>query len=299
MNRFESIFAKSSTVLPSRLLRRALRAVARPIDSIYSARIVANFGSSSRDHIYLLGVPRAGTSLLSTILSCHRSLSFAGDETQIFLLNNFIYKKLPNLSEIKMRELLRAAKSRVEFFDLLADHYLELQVGTERFLEKTPEHAFHLERLYNVYPNAQFIFSAREPRDAYASICRSRNLPDPSLDGYAASWNSLTSNYFLFPKKRVHLVRYEDLVRDPDSIVSEVCSFINVDYEQTMLDPEMHAKMSGSYRLHDYHARIGEPISPKSIGSWKKTLCQDDADQLFEATKESARKLGYVNSMQL
>jgi protein-tyrosine sulfotransferase len=293
MSRFESIWAKSSTARPSRLARRAFRIIARPFGSLHAARIAANPGHSTRDHIFVLGVPRAGTSLLATILSCHPNVVSAGDETDFFRVRGLHYLDLPGLPRETFRQFLSISSSKAELFDRVASYYQESKHQAARFLEKTPGHGFHLEKLMDTFPKSHFLFLVREPRDAYASLCRSEELPNPSLEGYANRWNTLVRTQSKVSAERVRLLRYEDLVSDPEKEVRALSDFLGLEYHTGMLDPESHALNSAKYAERKYHARLGTEISPRSIESWRTTLDKLDSVKLWNATRAEAERLGY------
>lgn len=293
MMRFESIFAKSSTVRPARLVRRVQRAILSPRSSFHAARIAVRPGTSMRNHIFLVGMPRAGTSLLATILTSHPALASPGDETQFFLLRNYHYSTMPGLPTDRMDALLRVAASKADLFDRMADVYLTADPPACRFLEKTPGHGLLMPELMTMFPSAKFVFIVREPRDAYASLGWSDKLPDFSPQGYCSFYNALADARAAHLGSRVHPVRYEDLVTDPAKTVRAITAFLDLDYRDELIAPETHAQNAKGYGSRDHHARIGTAISPKSVGSWRTLLTQDDATLIWAVCETRALALGY------
>ncbi|WP_271078029.1 sulfotransferase family protein [Aurantiacibacter sp. MUD61] len=280
---------------PGSLVARAKRVLSDPAGALAAARVWRSWGESDENHVFLLGVPRAGTSLLATVLACNDELVTVGDETQFFLLRNYQKLSYPGLPESDWRAMIEASRSRAELFDKLAAHYIAQKDSASRFFEKTPGHALHMTKLAQAFPKAQFVFCVRDPRDAFASMKRAKNLPKPSLENYTSFYNELCNQYLSVDSSRTHLVAYEELVSEPSAIVPATCDFLGVPYSEHMLDPEVHAANAPVYGQREHHKRIGEPISPKSIGSWKKTLSEAEASYLVENTRGKLTELGVAD----
>lgn len=285
--------ATRSPTAPAGLANRLVRAIQRPVGTYHAARISRTWGRSDEDHLFLLGVPRAGTSLLATVLACNEALVTVGDETQFFLLRNYQYMSLPGLDDSQWQDMIRTAESKADLFDKIATFYLAQKPSARRFFEKTPGHALHLTDLAKAFPNAQFVFSVRDPRDAFASMKRAKNLPKPSLERYCEFFNEICDRYLDLDEDRVHLVPYEALVTNPGSTVEATCRFLGIDYEERMLDPEVHAQNAPIYGEREHHKRIGQPITPKSIGSWQGTLTAEEVAVLERECSERLAKMGY------
>ncbi|MGO4615060.1 sulfotransferase [Nocardia sp. 2YAB30] len=114
--------------------------------------------------------------------------------------------------------------------------YRQLVASGKRFIvEKTPANTLIYERILSCWPDARFIILYRNPIDICLSLvnsgiftevgaaCESILQWSKRLEAAASHPNSIE-------------VRYEKLLETPDITCSDLCSFIGVDYEPTMLD---------------------------------------------------------------
>lgn len=129
-------------------------------------------------------------------------------------------------------------------FELIVFAFLHRQI--ERYdlqhivlIEKTPFHFTAMEEIVELYPKARFVGIIRHPVAVIASrkknIIQDRNLTIKEL---ASQWNRMI---FLCEKlqkksqKQIYLLKYESLVQNVSQKMSELCSFLNINYNQNLL----------------------------------------------------------------
>ncbi|MEM7766267.1 MAG: sulfotransferase [Pseudomonadota bacterium] len=273
--------------------QRVWRVVRSPALAYKSFRVSQSMGVSEAPHIFVLGIPRAGTTLLASILAAHTGVSAFRLETHFFLQRNYQYLRIPGVDPADIRSMVLTSTSRVDLYDRLARRMVGDAPAPQRVLEKTPGHARLLPELLTGFPNAQFVFLIREPRDAYASLQGGVKLPRFTPAQYADFWNRLTDRAASAPTDRVHMVRYEDMVCDPVACLQAVCSFLGLDYQPDMLSPDVHAQHSPEYSSRGDHKRLGKAITPSSIGKWKQVLPEDVAALLHAGCRTNAVQFGY------
>jgi hypothetical protein len=115
--------------------------------------------------------------------------------------------------------------------------------GRPTWLEKSPLHLGYIDLIERVIPHARFIHILREGPDAVASLYdATQQFADPwrriypTLDHCIDQWNhcvKLSSRYV--DLSRHFLVRYEDLVSDPESTLRRLCRFLDLEFEAEML----------------------------------------------------------------
>jgi hypothetical protein len=124
--------------------------------------------------------------------------------------------------------------------------------GKERWCEKTPAYAMHIDRLAAAFPDARFIHMLRDARDCAASDHR-RWGRHP--EGTAFRWKRRVAegrNQGSRIPDRYLEIRYEDVTSDPRSYMGRVCEFVCVDFDERV--------MSASR------------VRPKNIGTTAKTI---------------------------
>lgn len=124
--------------------------------------------------VFLVGCPRSGTTWLQLMLSAHPAISSSQEThlmTYIAALDSVWAKHAASSRGIGLPAVLPAE----DFRSLEADFaraVLRKVATTAVFLEKTPGHALHLDRILEMFPDARFIHMVRDPRAVTSSIIR-------------------------------------------------------------------------------------------------------------------------------
>jgi len=219
-----------------------------------------------QDPVFIVGYPRSGTTLLQRFLVTQpgfysfpethyfsvveRSIRLAGDEriapADLGALQQAITEKTEQrftAHEINLlaREAKAEALTSKQLFEFIVSRFLLPQVGTGgagapwRWVEKTPTHANFLERIIQLYPQVQILHIVRHPVPAILS--RRQKFPfnrETPLDRLARAWNRLLENAEQSRKKhpeRMHTLRYEDMVGDPEKTLGAVGAFLGVPFD--------------------------------------------------------------------
>lgn len=219
--------------------------------------------------VFVIGMARTGTSLLQRILDAHSHLSIF-DESDIFLrafdLDSHAPMELTPPSAI--HALLDAIAPRLERNQLsrdevearfyqtsrdpmdLLDVMLKLRMEKRqkrRFGDKTPHNFFHVDRLRQRYPGAQFVFIHRDPRPSYASFRLYRRygpaLRPPhyrTLVRRAVQWSKyirrMKRAMTELPRGQRMAISFAELLCDPHDTVKRICCFLGEPFEEQMLD---------------------------------------------------------------
>jgi hypothetical protein len=262
--------------------------------------------------IFIVGAPRSGTTLLSTMLNRHPAISIC-DETYYFYYVYSRQRAFGNLTDIENRRRLvesyldtgrirsmdvdRSALEQAmtsegtdyaEMFISLMRSYARLH-GKRRYGEKTPHHALHAELLRRIYPGCRLIHIVRDPRDVVASLMR---MPwaasSPSAN--ARLWSNFVqaaercqgSENFL----RVH---YEHLVLDPESELQRICAFLGERFSTQMLMSQPDAK---AYRW--WFERAQRPVTNERIRKWDEQLSPEQVAVVERIAASPMQALGYI-----
>jgi hypothetical protein len=136
------------------------------------------------------------------------------------------------------RELEPQLQACVNILDRIAQDQ-----GRPTWLEKSPLHLGYIDLIERVIPHARFIHILREGPDAVASLYdATQQFAEPwrriypTLDHCIDQWNhcvKLSSRYV--DLRRHFLVRYEDLVSEPESTLRRLCPFLDLEFEAEML----------------------------------------------------------------
>lgn len=235
--------------------------------------------------IFIVGLPRSGTTLMRYCLNRHSSI-FISPETHFFQeivgsrrflpkpgsyhyaveVVNRIFRPVkyrdPSWSEFRclksslITEIAARAYSHKTTFKTILKT-LATHKGKKVWGEKTPTHLYYISYLIEYFPNAKIINLHREPKPNIASNIISPNI---NFSFYkACAQYQLYCDYIERFSKHFYKIWYETFVDDPEKILKEVCQYLNVSYEDRMLQPGMYS----SY----YNNPIGEgPVFKNRIG---------------------------------
>lgn len=146
--------------------------------------------------------------------------------------------------------------------------------GKHRFGDKTPGYVTRIPTLHQLLPDAVFVHIVRDGRDVALSLSEASFGPS-TLVGAAAHWRrhvlaGRRAGTRLGAQRYVE-VRYEDLVRDPEKTLRDLCGFLGLDYSERMVersgsdalasvgDAQLHRHLTGPIRrdLRDWRTEMG------------------------------------------
>jgi hypothetical protein len=186
------------------------------------------------------------------------------------------------------------------YADVLYGRILEGSKSS-RFLDKTPAYALIGPFLTQVFPDASFIVLTRHPAAIFSSFANSFFVGDyreahahnPILTRYVPALAELLRS----PQAATFHLRYEDLVREPERWLRQVCDFVGVDFEAGTI---AYGGGSGGEGLGDPTgvAQHAQP-STQSLDKWARELAVDAGKREFmgrliaELNPDDLRTLGY------
>ena len=159
--------------------------------------------------------------------------------------------------------------------------------------DKTPINAFHLEKIYSVFPQANFIHIVRDGYDvvsSYLEMGRYSNIRD-AAERWLDSIDRCQEFGRCYPDQYIEIF-YEKLVREPEITTREICNFLDISFV-----PEMISSTSvdhlGDIGARDHYGNVSRPISTSSIGKGKAKLGEDGVLETNLIIKEKMVELGY------
>lgn len=208
--------------------------------------------------IFIGGVNRSGTSLMRQLIGSHSQVAIPPTEFGFFRnLSNpqdpiedqaeFIHMveevltwpKVAGwgLSKDKVLTAAREAESTYRgLFLLILDHYRKL-LNKARIGEKSTHYERHLDIFDEWFGGGyNFIHLIRHPADTYASQRWYMGTKrDINVGGWASAWVKsvhIGLRRSFTHRHRYRVVRYEDLVSDPEGVLGELCEFLELEFEK-------------------------------------------------------------------
>lgn len=250
--------------------------------------------------IFIVGLPRSGTTLLASMLAAHSRIA-CGPETHFFsrlsgkkrqaavkgpwpdhavdvIQSLKIARKsvsdLFELSRADLREKLRTMPpSESAMLRVLTETYA-LASGKPRWAEKTPNHLLYVEHIRALYPDARIIRIVRDPRDSVLSI--TKNLSEWFSDSnianacFCSHWLTCTQPFFDIDEGSL-TVKYEDLVKDAKDTMIAVCDFIGEQFESAMMDTRESGKRLATPG-EPWKKQVSEPLDPSRLYVWRHSF---------------------------
>lgn len=222
--------------------------------------------------IFIVGMPRSGTSLVEQILASHPDVAAGGE---LEFLNDLEHRVRDVLgSQEPYPECLREATS--EDMAALARPYLdaitEISGGARFVTDKLPGNYERLGLIEKLFPNARIIHTMRHPLDTCLS-CYFQNFGN--THPYTSSLHALGEVYLQYRRLMTHWrsilsiwildMQYEQLVSSPEKEVRRLLEFCELTWHQKCLE----FYKSGRYVNTASYDQVRQPIYQTSAGRWK------------------------------
>jgi len=200
-------------------------------------------GAGVAGHVFLLGFPRSGTTLLEVVLEGHpQVVSLDEHELLIEAIGRFMgnardLTALERAGENELQVLRQAYWKRVR--------EAEVEVSGKVFVDKYPMNTLKLPLIARLFPSAQILFACRDPREV-ALACFRRRFRMNAATYELLTLESLAALYeatmrladSMRPAFGVdwHTVRYESLMADFDGQMHVICDFLRLEWVAGMDD---------------------------------------------------------------
>lgn len=235
---------------------------------------VAN-GIDDAGPIFIVGLPRTGTTLLDRILSGHSQVFSAG-ELQDFG-NSLVQQVLRASKDAQHSKLSMIQAARDIDHTELGRTYLantQSRAGdTKHFIDKLPLNYLYLGSIAKALPNATLIHMDRHPLDTAFAIYKtlfsdaypfSYDLED--LGHYYVAYRRLMKHWHSVLGDRLLRVSYEDLVEDTEGEAKRVIEHVSLTWEPQCLDFHRNAQPTNTASA----VQVREKVYSSSVGKWRK-----------------------------
>lgn len=268
--------------------------------------------------VFIGGCSRSGTTLLGAMLGAH-SECICTPESQ-FKID--VYRKIlkDNGEGINTKEILAsiADHKRFKIWELpiedaeiqggkngttyaeivlsLVKKYGVKKVGKKKaslWIDHSPDNIRYALTLFNIFPDARMIHLIRDGR-AIASSVMSLDWWPVTVVSWAHIWMENLAYGLaaesVFDSSRIIRIRYEDLVKQPEETMGEICSFLNISYEPQMVNAK-------EFKIPQYtseqHKLVGKGIDTSRLNAWKDVLTPRQIEIFESITGELLKMFGY------
>jgi tetratricopeptide (TPR) repeat protein len=227
--------------------------------------------------IFVVGMPRTGTTLVERILSSHSQIDSAGE------LDEFprALKRVANVDAGRLitPELIdRGARADAIAVGRAYVESVRRSLGfSGRFVDKLPLNSFLAPLILRALPDARIVCLRRHPADAVLSGYRQDFAGSADMIGYAVGleasaryyvrWDGMVRRFTeTLPADRFMVIRYEDIVADLEGKVRRLLAFCGLPFEEACLRFEENSSPVATASA----AQVRQPIYASSVGRWRK-----------------------------
>ncbi|HBZ67688.1 MAG TPA: hypothetical protein DEO70_12700 [Bacteroidales bacterium] len=284
----------------------------------------------AKPFFFIMGRPRSGTTLLKTLFDAHPNVKipselpiflplyqkFKGvknwDEKNITLFIDHIFKpdvfnnrRIENLKIDRERfteELLNPGQiSSIQDLLIKFNEHAYSPFDKKEILlvgDKNPVYSIYTKRFIKIFPEARFICIVRDYRDNFVSL---RNLQEMKLEAplltlQIARWVHITRLFHRcaarYPE-RFCIVRYEDLVQQPEKTFESLCGFLNIPYSPGVFNFHMKKdEILNTFQnpaIEIIHKSLMSPVNTGRMNLWKEQMTAAEiqvADQIAGSTAD-------------
>ncbi len=240
----------------------------------FAKRIQTGSKPWKRTPIFIVGMPRSGTSLIEQILATHPEVYGAGELIDLHevIRSNFGAAFSTNF-------LKKISKSTADEFSAMGTEYLDrvwqLKPEAAFISDKMPANFFYVGLIHLLLPEAKIIHAMRDPMDSCFS-CYTRLFENPSMNftydlgclgRYYVRYMQIMRHWqSVLPPGKILNLRYEDMVTDMEGESKRMLNFIGLPWSKDCLafyNNTRHVKTASV-------AQVRQPIYTSSLARWKK-----------------------------
>ncbi|MFK2878729.1 tetratricopeptide repeat-containing sulfotransferase family protein [Rhodanobacter hydrolyticus] len=225
--------------------------------------------------IFIVGMPRSGTSLIEQILSTHPDIYGAGELPNLdSLIFNFAAEaglpgnRYPEIaSSLSKDAFLRLGKAYIEQVWTLAPN-------ATRITDKMMSNFMHIGMIRQMFPGAKIIHAMRDPMDScfscYATLFAKNNLDFSyelgSLGRYYVSYIALMRHWHkVLPAGSILTLHYEDMVTDTEGQARRLLDYLELPWDSRCLNFHENKRAVRTASA----AQVRRPIYKSSVARWK------------------------------
>jgi hypothetical protein len=223
--------------------------------------------------VFIVGMPRSGTSLVEQILASHPQVHGAGELGDIMQIASGLGARIH--PGARYPDCLREVSPAL--LDDIASRYLEklggMDASARRVTDKMPHNYLHLALIQMLFPKARVIHTARNPLDTCVSIYFQEFS---SEHAYAYDLDHLAAYYHQYERLMQHWeqtidlpmlkVKYEDLVEDQEAWSRRMIDFLGLEWDDQCLkffENKRHVATPS-------YDQVRQPLYARSVERWRR-----------------------------
>ncbi len=230
-------------------------------------------------HVFLVGFPRSGTTLLGQVLAGHRDIAVLEERTCLmdsaaaFFGSDAGLDRLATLSQAELDQWRAAYWKRVS--------ETEPALSRPVFVDKMPLNAVFLPLIAKLFPHAKILLALRDPRDVVLSCFRRRfamnagMIEFTALDTSAAYYAAVMELVQIYAQKLApepFHARHESLVADFDGEARRLCDFLGLEFRGEMRT--FAGRAMGQNIDTPSNVQLARGLTDAGVAQWRRYRAQ-------------------------
>lgn len=246
--------------------------------------------------IFIIGPMGSGTTLLRLMLDSHPHIAIPPETgfMRAYKAHRFVPFKITGRgwarrlgwSDDELDGLLR------DLYDTLFMRYAE-QHGKRRWGEKTPLHTWHIDAMARLFPDARFVGIVRHPGGVVSSNMRRWKHPQVKAMRHYDRYARELARQAARRPKRFAVLRYEDLVLQPEPVMRELLEWLGEPWADEVLAHDEVQASRGGRRVVEGRTVVDDPIDVSRIAKWAQRLDARERQRLDERLGRLGAFFGY------
>jgi predicted Zn-dependent protease len=258
---------------PDETSDHASRSIAMLTREFFASR--AGYGSDAQDPIFIVGLPRSGSTLIEQILSSHSLVEGTMELPDIRRMARGLGERKLRTDRSRYPEVLAslsADECRALGERYLAETRVQRKTDAPYFIDKMPNNFEHLGLIHLILPNAKLIDARRHPLACCFSgfkqhFARGQEFTYGLTDigRYYRDYVTLMAHVDRVLPGRVHRVIYESMVEDTEAETRRLLDYCGLDFEQECLrfyENERAVRTASS-------EQVRQPIFKDGVDHWR------------------------------
>lgn len=229
-------------------------------------------GSDSELPVFIVGMPRSGTSLVEQIVSSHTEVYGAGELAALVDVEEAIADRFKASSPYPECMPLFNESDALDFAKQYLDQLEESSADTKRVTDKLPNNYLRIGLIKTLFPRARIIHCQRNAMDT----CTSNFLNYFSFgNGYSFDLKELGRHYLDYERLMRHwqsvfsseilTVKYEELVVNQEKVSRQLIEYIGLEWDDRCLDFHKSKRFVNTFSS----SQVRKPVYTQSINRWK------------------------------
>jgi len=232
-------------------------------------------GSPATDPIFIVGLPRSGSTLIEQIMATHSAVEGTMELPDIIAIARRLSGRKSRSQTSNYPEIL--ANLDADALAKLGSEYLERtqiqrKLGRPHFIDKMPNNFAHVGLIHLILPKARIIDARRHPLGCCFSVFKQHfargqafSYEQTELGRYYADYADLMEHFDDVLPGRIHRVLYEDVVNDPEREVRRLLDYCGLPFEEECL----HFYRNSRAVRTASSEQVRQPIFREGIEQWR------------------------------